>query len=233
MNIAIMQPYFFPYIGYFQLIHSVDKFVVYDNIKYTKKGWINRNRILVNGQPQLFTIPLKKDNDYLNVDKRYIAETWNLSKSNFLNSIKGNYKKAPYFEQVYSIIEKIANNQNLNLFDFIFNSIKTINEFLDIKTELLVSSTIPIDHNLKSQDKVIELCKALNATRYINAIGGIELYNKETFANKNIQLNFIKTNYIEYKQFNNNFVPWLSIIDVLMFNSKEHVKSYLNQYTLI
>ncbi len=76
MKLAIMQPYFFPYIGYFQLINTVDEFVVYDNIEFTKKGWINRNRILVNGKDEYITLPIKKDSDFLHVKDRFLAETW-------------------------------------------------------------------------------------------------------------------------------------------------------------
>ena len=87
MKLAIMQPYFFPYIGYFQLIKSVDEFVIYDNIQYTKKGWINRNRILVNGTDYLISLPLKKDSDYLNVVDRQLAESWEKDRTKLLTLI--------------------------------------------------------------------------------------------------------------------------------------------------
>jgi hypothetical protein len=228
-----MQPYFMPYIGYFQLINSVDKFVIYDNIQYTKKGWINRNRILANGKDQLITLPIKKDSDYLNVVERELSESWDKDKSKMLNVIKASYNKAPYFQETFELISKCLNNPEANLFRFIYDSIVLINDHLEIKTPIVISSTIDADHTLKSQDKVLSLCKEQNADIYINSIGGIELYDKETFKQNNIKLNFIKSNPIQYKQFNNEFVSWLSIIDVLMFNSKEQIKEYLNNYTLI
>ena len=233
MRLAIMQPYFMPYIGYFQLINSVDKFVIYDNIQYTKKGWINRNRILANGKDQLITLPIKKDSDYLNVVERELSESWDKDKSKMLNVIKASYNKAPYFQETFELISKCLNNPEANLFRFIYDSIVLINDHLEIKTPIIISSTIDADHTLKSQDKVLSLCKEQNADIYINSIGGIELYDKETFKQNNIKLNFIKSNPIQYKQFNNEFVSWLSIIDVLMFNSKEQIKEYLNNYTLI
>ena len=233
MRLAIMQPYFMPYIGYFQLINSVDKFVIYDNIQYTKKGWINRNRILANGKDQLITLPIKKDSDYLNVVERELSESWDKDKSKMLNVIKASYNKAPYFQETFELISKCLNNPEANLFRFIYDSIVLINDHLEIKTPIVISSTIDADHTLKSQDKVLSLCKEQNADIYINSIGGIELYDKETFKQNNIKLNFIKSNPIQYKQFNNEFVSWLSIIDVLMFNSKEQIKEYLNNYTLI
>jgi hypothetical protein len=228
-----MQPYFMPYIGYFQLINSVDKFVIYDNIQYTKKGWINRNRILANGKDQLITLPIKKDSDYLNVVERELSESWDKDKSKMLNVIKASYNKAPYFQETFELISKCLNNPEANLFRFIYDSIVLINDHLEIKTPIVISSTIDADHALKSQDKVLSLCKEQNADVYINSIGGVELYDKETFKQNNIKLNFIKSNPIQYKQFNNEFVSWLSIIDVMMFNSKEQIKEYLNNYTLI
>ena len=222
-----------PYIGYFQLINSVDKFVIYDNIQYTKKGWINRNRILANGKDQLITLPIKKDSDYLNVVERELSESWDKDKSKMLNVIKASYNKAPYFQETFELISKCLNNPEANLFRFIYDSIVLINNHLEIKTPIIISSTIDADHTLKSQDKVLSLCKEQNADVYINSIGGVELYDKETFKQNNIKLNFIKSNPIQYKQFNNEFVSWLSIIDVLMFNSKEQIKEYLNNYTLI
>jgi hypothetical protein len=233
MILGIMQPYFMPYIGYFQLINSVDEFVIYDNIQYTKKGFINRNRILSNGTDQLFSLSLKKDSDYLNVVERELSGSWEKDKNKILNTINSSYSKAPYFKQSFDLISKCLDNPEVNLFRFIYDSIVLINEYLEIKTQIVISSTIDTDHTLKSQDKVLAICKERNATQYINSIGGVELYNKETFKQNNIELNFIKSNPIQYKQFNNEFVSWLSIIDVLMFNSKEQIKEYLNNYTLI
>jgi hypothetical protein len=232
-KIAIMQPYFFPYIGYFQLINSVDEFVIYDNIQYTKKGWINRNRILVNNKDQLFTLPLQKDSDYLNVSDRKISNMWDSDRKKLLNIIQTAYHKSPYFKETFEIIKKCLLYAENNLFTFILNSLNEINNYLDIKTPIITSSTLNIDHNLKSQDKVLAICNSQQANTYINAIGGVNLYNKEIFKNKNINLNFIKSEKIEYKQFTENFIPWLSIIDVLMFNPKEKIKEYLNNYTLI
>jgi hypothetical protein len=233
MKVAIMQPYFFPYIGYFQLINSVDKFIIYDNIQYTKKGWINRNRILVNKKDQLITLPIKKDSDYLNVVERELSKSWEIDKNKMLNVIKSSYNKAPYFQDIFELISKCLNNPETNLFKFIYDSIISINNYLEIKTPIIISSTIDADHTLKSQDKVLSLCKKQNADIYINSIGGVELYDKEIFRKNNIELNFIKSNPIQYKQFNNEFISWLSIIDVMMFNSKQQIKEYLNNYTLI
>ena len=233
MKVAIMQPYFFPYIGYFQLINSVDKFIIYDNIQYTKKGWINRNKILVNSSDKIITLPIKKDSDYLDIKERVLANIWEQEKIKMLNLIKSSYKKSPYFNKVYPVISSIFEVPNTNLFEFLLNSLHLLNSYLKIKTKIIKSSDVNIDHTLKSQDKIIAICEKLNATTYINAEGGQKLYNINDFNNKGIKLKFIKSLPIKYKQFKNEFIPWLSIIDVLMFNKRQDIIPYLNKYTLI
>jgi len=234
MKLGIMQPYFFPYIGYFQLMNEVDEFVVYDNIEFTKKGWINRNRILVNGQDSFITLPLKKDSDYLDVRDRYLADSWPTERLKIISRIKESYRKAPKFDYVYPIVEKSIFFDDFNLFNYILNSLTQVKEYLEIRTSFIVSSTIPIDHALKAKNKVLAICKERNADTYVNPIGGFQLYIKDEFKNEGIDLHFLKTNDFEYKQFNDEFVPWLSIIDVMMFNTKEKIKEYLDSfYTLV
>ena len=230
MKLGIMQPYFLPYIGYFQLLNAVDKYVIYDNIQFTKKGWINRNRILQNGKDTLITIPVEKDSDYLNIFQRSVSSGFD--KKKLLNQIKESYRKAPYFNETMPLIEEIVNYSNNNLFNYIYHSIVKICGYLGIDTEFIVSSTISIDHSLKGQDKVIAICKVLNATEYYNAIGGKELYSASDFQEESIKLKFVSSNRVEYKQFANEFVPWLSILDVMMFNSTEEINIMLNEYEL-
>ncbi|NVO02112.1 MAG: WbqC family protein [Bacteroidetes bacterium] len=228
-----MQPYFFPYIGYFQLINAVDEFIIYDKIEFTKKGWINRNRILVNGKDEYITLPLKKASDFLFVNDRYLADSWETEKNKLINKIKESYRKASYFKDVFPLIENCLHFKNKNLFDFILNTIKSINNYLEIKTPIIKVSDLPINKDLKAEKKVIEICKNRNATEYINPIGGVNIYNKETFFQNGIKLHFLKSNNINYSQLQNEFAPWLSIIDVMMFNSKKEIKEMLNQYDLI
>lgn len=230
MKLAIMQPYFMPYIGYFQLINAVDVFVVYDNIQFTKKGWFHRNRILVNGRDKMFSVPLKKDSDYLYVAQRELADNFDNESKKIIRKIKAAYQKAPYYKKVMPLVEECFQSGSGNLFDFIHTSLKLLTQFLQIDTKIIISSAIDIDHTLKSQDKVLAICKNLNADIYINAIGGQDLYVAEAFRNKGIELRFIKTKPVKYKQFDNEFVPWLSIIDVMMFNSKEEILTMLALY---
>ena len=232
MKIAIMQPYFCAYIGYYQLINSVDKFVICDNMQYTKKGWFNRNRILDNGIPRTFTLPLKKDNSYLDVNLRYLADNSIRERVKILKQIQSLYNKAPFFEQNYPLARRLFIQERNNLFDFIHYSVVELCSNLNVETEIIKCSSLDINHELKSQKRILAICKYLNADTYINAIGGKELYDKASFEKEGIDLKFIQPNNIEYKQFNHNFVPWLSIIDILMFNDIEKVKSYLNEYEL-
>lgn len=232
MKVAIMQPYFLPYIGYFQLIGAVDLFILYDNIKYTKKGWINRNRMLQNGTDVMFSLPLKSASDLLNVCDRELALQFNRKK--LLSQINGAYRRAPCFAQTYPLIEKIVMYEEQNLFKFIQNSITKICEHLGVTTKIQISSTIAIGHDLKGQDKVLAFCAAIGASTYINAIGGLELYSRDLFRTRGIALKFIQARPFEYAQFGNAFVPWLSIIDVLMFNPLVAVrKCVASNYELI
>lgn len=227
MKLGIMQPYFLPYIGYFQLLASVDQFIVYDNIKYTKQGWINRNRMLLNGTDTMFSLPLKKGSDSLNVIERELAAEFDRSK--LLNQFKGAYGRAPQFELIYPVLERIVRHEDDNLFRYIHHSIVRLCEHLGIKTEIKISSEIDIDHELKGQDKVLALCKGVCASTYINAIGGVELYDKDDFRLQGIDLKFIKTRPLEYAQLGSEFVPWLSILDVLMFNPLNTVRACINE----
>ena len=218
-----------PYLGYFQLLNLVDRFVIYDNIEYTKKGWINRNRIILNGEICTISIPIKKGSDFLNINERYLAENWDREKIKLINKLRQAYIKAPNYSVFFPIIEEILNEENKNLFEFIFNSIIKIKEFLEIKTEIIVSSHLKVNHDLKSQDKVLEICNDLGAKSYYNSIGGENLYFKESFDKVNIDLNFIKVNDIKYNDFNSH----LSIIDIIMHNSRNEINYLLNQFSII
>ncbi|MBZ4036558.1 WbqC family protein [Flavobacterium sp. 17A] len=231
MRVAIMQPYFLPYIGYFKLISQVDTFVVYDDVNFIKRGWINRNNILVNEKAFLFTVPLKlaSQNKLINEIEIDINSIW---KDSLLKTIQLSYAKAPFFEEVYPIIEEIVGFKEKNISKFIIYSLKRICDFLDIKTNILISSEIRKNNDLKGQEKIIEICQKLGATEYLNASGGKDLYEQNEFLNKNICLKFIGSSSITYSQFKNTFIPYLSIIDVMMFNSSKSIVEFLNSDNL-
>ena len=150
---------------------------MYDDIEYTKKGWINRNKI---SEGEIITIPIKKDSDYLNVNERRLSEDWTKQKNKLLNKVDSRYRKAPYFNAGYKMFFNIVNYENMNLFSFIHNSLKEITDYLDIHTEIILSSTL-VRPKLKMQDSVMNLCKRVGGTTYINPIGGKALYDKSVF----------------------------------------------------
>jgi hypothetical protein len=232
MKVGIMQPYFLPYLGYFQLIKSVDKFVVYDTIQYTKKGWINRNRYLSNNQPSIFSVSIKKDSNFLDVNKRLLSDDYLNHNKKTLKKLEQAYKKAPNFNEVFPLILDIfLFDKNNNLFDFIFNSLELLTNYLEVKTPLIKSSeVIGDDTNLKSKNRVVNLCRQLSADVYINPIGGVEQYDKEDFKKEGLILNFHKINKIEYDQFSDTHEPYLSILDVMMFTD---AKKLLDEYQLL
>ncbi len=232
LTLAIMQPYFLPYIGYFQLIAAVDVFVLYDNIKYTKKGWINRNRFLKNGQEALFSLPLKQDSDRLDIRERYLSAAFDPSQ--LLNQWSNAYRKAPFFDEVMPVLENIVQHPEHNLFQFIHHATHRICAYMEIHTPIVISSEVNIDHQLKSQAKVLAICQTIGASRYINAIGGQALYDAAAFSQHGVELRFIQSQMSTYHQFAQAFVPWLSIVDCLMFNSKAALHSMLhNDYELV
>lgn len=232
MKLAIMQPYFLPYLGYWQLINAVDTFVIYDNIQFSRNGWFNRNNILLNGKKKLFSIPLKKDSNYLNVVDRYLADDCQKEIQRIVSQVKNSYRNARYFTEVFPIIENIFLNKEKNLFRYVLYSVERICDYLDIETEIVKSSEVKINHNLKSQDKVIAIVTNLMATKYINPIGGLELYDYKKFSKEGVNLIFLQPEIKEYPQFNNIFIPCLSIIDIMMFNSSEEIKGMLKDYVL-
>lgn len=233
MKLAIMQPYIFPYLGYFQLIKAVDSFIIADDFQYIEQGWINRNRILVGGQPYRFTFSVRKDAYDRPINERYFAGTFKVEKRKFLATLSSAYGKAPLFREVFPLIKGVLENNELNVSAVAVEGLKTVCRYLDIGTRFYLSSGIPRDESLKKEHKVLDLNLRMGATHYINAIGGAELYSKEFFAERGVRLDFIKTRPYGYRQFDNEFVPDLSIIDVMMFNSKERVKQMLKEYDLV
>lgn len=229
MKVAIMQPYFFPYIGYFQLINAVDEFVVYDDVNFIKQGWITRNSILADKKKYSFILNVEGASSFKKIKEISLVN----NNKKLLKTIEQEYKKAPYFSVVFPIIQEILSSNENNLSKFLVFSLRKIAYYLQIDTIFRISSEIDKNNELKGQDKIIAICKQLKAKTYINSIGGQELYNKEIFNKNKIKLSFIKTEPINYTQFDNDFIPWLSIIDIIMFNSVEETKLLLNKYELV
>jgi hypothetical protein len=229
-----MQPYFFPYLGYYQLVSSCDKFIFFDDVNFIKKGWINRNNISFNGRPFLFTVPLvkasqnKKINEtYLSIDEKWIND--------FMKKIEQAYKKAPYFSNISSLLMSVLNKKNAltTIADLAISSIESTFKYLEVDVNFERSSKIAYDRNGNGQDKIISICHKEGALKYINASNGRELYQPELFKKNGVKLFFIDMdNKVTYSQGKNDFVPHLSMLDVLMYNSKEDVTELLKKYSL-
>ncbi|WP_333600053.1 WbqC family protein [Flavobacterium sp.] len=234
MKLAVMQPYLFPYIGYFQLINAADKFVVYDDVNFIKQGWINRNSILVGGQAFLFTVPLENQSSFQKINETFLNQKFYPSWADkFLKTIEQNYKKAPFFTDVFPMLKKILQTENQSIAGLAVSSIKSVAEYIGIATEFVDSSVNYNNQNLSAQTRVLDICTQEKASQYINLSGGMALYSKSDFSEKGIELQFIQSERIEYSQFNDNFVPNLSIIDILMFNEVSKIKDFLNHYKLL
>jgi hypothetical protein len=231
MKLAIMQPYFVPYIGYFQLINLVDRFVIYDDVNYIKGGWINRNRILINSEPRYLTVPLKGMSPNKLINEIFLTSE-EKSMDKLMKTIYMAYKSAPFFDEVFSLLKECLMCRG-NISGFNTQIIKKICFYLGIKTQIIETSTRYNNKDLKGQNRVLDICRQENATHYINPIGGQSLYDANTFKENGIQLNFINTAYFEYKQFNNDHVPFLSIVDIMMFNSPDEITQMLDKYTLV
>lgn len=232
MILTAMQPYFFPYIGYFQLLHCSDIFVVLDDVQYINRGWVNRNRILINENPNWFTFPVQKGAQELAINCRFYIEELS-ERERLLETIKHAYKKAPFFTAVYPLVERIMTFSSVNVGDFNTNAIKEIADYLKLQCRIMLSSEIEKDNSLKGQDRIVDINLVLGAELYVNPMGGVDLYQEERFVEKGLKLQFLKPGNIQYSQFKGSFVPFLSIIDVLMFNNEQDLDAHMANYELV
>jgi len=232
MKLAIMQPYLFPYIGYFQLMAAVDKFVVYDDVNFINRGWVNRNRILLNGAAHTFTVPLLgASQNRLICDIELVKEAaWRVK---LLRTIQRAYGKSPYYPEVYGLVERVVNYPTDRLDEFLLNSLREVVAHLLLGTEIVDTSRIYQNANLKGADRILDICLKEEATVYINTIGGVDLYEKQKFLDHGVQLFFSRSRPISYPQGKGEHVPWLSIIDVLMYNDLVAVRKLLSEMDLL
>lgn len=213
------------------MINAVHKYVIYDDVNYIKGGWVNRNRILIEGESHFINLPISHASPnklILDID---LSNDIN-RKRKMLTTLKMCYSRAPYFDNIIPLLQNIILYNESNLAKYLENSIRSICSYLNITTEILVSSNLVKNNELRGKEKVYDICKLLDADTYYNAIGGQSLYDKSEFKTKGFELRFLRTNEIIYKQFKNEFVPNLSIIDVLMFNPKDEVIRLLDSFTL-
>lgn len=232
-KVGMMQPYLFPYLGYFQLISAVDVFVLGDDLQYVKESWINRNRILMNGKDRLVSFPVKKATHLSKINERVFSDDFPKEMDKLLRLLCSVYSKAPCYRTVMPFLEEVIRYPERNLAKYAENSIRKICQYLNITTKILIASDLGVRDVLDKQDRVIKTTKKLDGEVYINFIGGVDLYDFDFFKEQGLTLQFHKINNVTYPQFGNEFVPSLSIIDVLMFNDVEEVKRKLSCFSLL
>jgi len=216
MTFGIMQPYFLPYLGYFQLMRAVDMFLYYDDVTYIKGGWINRNNICVGGKDYRFTLELIGSSSFKKINEIQVGT----NRMKLFKTFSQAYSKAPYFNE--ELIYNIFHSTEKNLFEYIKKSNRQVINYLNEDISCYVSSGIKKNNSLHGQDKILDICKRYKATDYVNAIGGKKLYSKEVFKANGINLHFLKSS---------DDLPKRSIIDVIMNHSKEDIKEMLNKYS--
>lgn len=241
MSLAAMQPYLFPYLGYFQLMDCVDTYVFCGDLQYIKRGWVNRNRIFTDfrkREVQYFSFSVSKDIYTKKINQRYYCNL--KSDCNKLKNILfQNYKRALNFEEAYCVIEEAMKFQNDNVAYFNMHANYKIAEYLGIKTKITCTDIIENEmfwnkfYQLDYENRAIFICHYFKEKYYINAIGGASLYHKNIFSAQDVELKFIKMDEIIYPQFQGPFISGLSIIDVIMHNKIQDVKQLLGKYQLI
>lgn len=230
-----MQPYFFPYIGYFKLISSCDYFIFLDNVQYIERGWINRNNFLVNKEAMLFTVPVKKESQKLYINQRKISSLeYSKFLGKFYKAMCFSYSKCDFFEEVFCLLNSVLKKEEESISKLAIKSVIETCHYLNVEAHfLLASELISNEESLKLNlsDRIISLVKSCG-TVYINNISGRELYNKKYFESHGVDLYFLEPNFQPYSQNCIDFIPFLSIVDILMTTGIDDVKNILNKYTL-
>lgn len=233
MRVAIMQPYLFPYLGYFQLIRAADKFVLHDDVQFIKGGWVNRNRMLFKGQPRPFVLPVSKGPSTACIDQRRYADSFAADKAKISRQLQHSYSRAPYYGFVMKLVDACFSIEKPNVARFNTELVRRVAAYLGIVTPISVSSEMELGPGERGVERVLKINRVLQSTHYINPIGGVDLYRREEFAVHDLELSFLQFKALPYQQFAHDFVPDLSILDVLMFNPPEQFPELLRSYRLL
>jgi hypothetical protein len=233
MIVSVMQPYFFPYLGYFQLVRAADVFVSYDRVQFVRHGWMNRNRILGDAAPMWFTLPIVRSNHGLPICANQYADPDGAERQRLLRKLHNQYRRAPYFDATLAVVEPLLLNPDDNVASYNLHALRGLCAHLGIRTRIEVSSALPAAPDARGEDAVIDLCRHLGARTYVNPVGGTALYSRRAFADAGLELRFIGAGLPAYAQFRHEHVGSLSIIDVLMFNDVARVATMLDDYTLV
>lgn len=234
MRIAVMQPYLFPYLGYYQLVESVDRFVFFDDVNFIKKGWIHRNAIAVQQKSYRFTVPLQQISQNKTIrDTLLHPVEYPRWRKKFLTTLSQSYQGSPFFDEAYTLVREVLFTDVDSIAALAAKSITVVANYLRIETDITYSSNLPYKRNSDGQDKILSICQLQGACAYNNPIGGKELYDPKVFMQCNIKLNFLQSADIMYSQPTPSFISNLSIIDMLMRCSVSEIQEFLKQYELI
>jgi len=230
-TLSIMQPYFFPYLGYWQLLHAVDRAVIYDDVNYIKGGWINRNRLLIGGKPTYITVPLQDASSFTRICdlQTAVRPAW---RDKLARAVEYTYRRAPHFESVFPAVEAMIRNDAANLADYLAGSLRGVARLLGIESEFVASSRGYGNAALAGQARVLDICRREGASVYVNLPGGRSLYDAEAFRRSGIALRFIDVHCAPYPQRSPGFVPGLSIIDMLMEIGPAATRERLGDYRM-
>ena len=232
MKLAIMQPYFFPYLGYFQLIQAVDKFVFYDDVNYMKSGWVNRNRYLHEGAPRYFTVPTDGASSFVRINAVGV-NTRNLSwRRKLLETMRAAYRNAPFLDEGLRLFRQALDEPAGNIGEMARHSVELTLDYLGVKRDLVKSSSVYGNADLRGPDRVLDICGRENASAYVNAPGGRSLYGEGDFAARGCELLFLAPQFPEYDQGAKPFVPGLSVLDMVMRCPPDSVRGMLQAYRL-
>ena len=231
MVTVIMQPYLFPYIGYFQLMRAASKFVIYDDVSYIRGGWINRNRWLADGKPAFFTVPIKDASSFRAIAETEISDDgrW---RDKLLRGFEQNYRKAPFFREAMGLFEPIVRMEEPRIARRAVASVMAVRSYLNLSTAMIESSSRFENAQMSGSERVIDVCRRVGTDCYINAVGGTALYSKAEFAAAGVELKFLRPRPIVYAQAGHPFVENLSILDVVAYNSVDEVRRFLTEYDL-
>ena len=236
MKLGIMQPYFFPYIGYFSLIKHTDFWVVFDTPQFMRHGWVERNRILKPDgiEWQYVKAPLEKFGQKTAIKDLLIKNTTNWEQK-ILAQLQHYKKKSPYYQNTLRILEEVFCTRYTSITDLNNKVLEIICKYLSIDFKYVVFSSMDLDTSMVSEpdEWALEISKSLKAEEYINPIGGLEFFDRSKYEKENIKIHFQRQNIKEYKQLKGEFVPGLSILDVLMFNSPEEINIMLDDFELV
>lgn len=224
MKLAVMQPYLFPYIGYFQLVAAVDRFVFFDDVNYIKNGWINRNRWNIGGQPRYFTVPLRDASPFQPIHSVRLVDE-NGWRRKILESMRHAYRQARYYRPVSELVESVLATESPGIAEMAKTSVRSTARYLDLDAEFVNSSVPYRNEHLKGCERVLDICERECATSYFNLSGGRALYREAEFAARGVALQFVGPNLPQLRQDGANPIPGLSIIDVLMNNDVRDVRA--------